>query len=439
MKAGSPVSLLFQSALAQRSSGVSDLPNSLRPVALVGGGRIRYIFVVLLYLLFAAVPTWLDIAANGRQESTIWGMADVQGSVLGALVGRALLVLLVVLSLSSIFSRDAVPLPPMFVAGMALYVGASVLASWTSGFEGSYIPVVVNCLVVLAILRLGPGPRDLVVFGICALGVAIVALAYGVVADGAWMIGTRREGSDSKAIFGDGVLAGPFAHMNMLGMGLVMAIPFVALISRARIRRISFGVIMVCLVLSASRSSMVALAVGLAFVVAVYARSYSVKRFVFVVVLLCVTVASVALPFLVTSPSALTYRGQIWLTVRSMGFPDLNTGLGFGAFSRGSSLSSAIGMVKGAAHNVPMHAFVVGGLVGALGLGLMLFAVARGALSALRWTAGPAMFVVVAIVLGATEMPFRLESMTGQAWAGLPLIASIVGFPFLASSEDQTV
>lgn len=408
------------------------------PEALGRADRLLWRAVVAVFLAYTAVPAFLNIVAGGRRPPDVWGMATLYSSSAGQRASSALLALLLGLSLVTIASggRGRRRANGVLVAVLGL---AAVGAVASATMPGPLVPtaLIVNVAVVLAVWRLAPAPDDLTWFAHCATVLALVAAAYGLVSDDAWMLGTTTGLFETKAIIGTGLLAGPYPHMNNLGMSLAMALPFVLLVRRTWLRLAEAGILAGVLVLTSSRTSLLAVAgavaAGLALVL--LGRRSRLRSTVSVCAVLLVAAVAVAMPWLTDDAQLFTNRGQIWIWTREAVGDRPLYGYGFGAFGDDSALSASIGWVAGAAHNMPLHYLAVAGVLGLVALVALVGTALRGAVELLPRSAAGAIFVVTFAVLCITEMPFRLESTVGQAWIGLPALVALGALPRVAGAR----
>lgn len=405
----------------------ASVPPSTSSAAQPDAGRPLWKLVVVAYFCATAIPPLISIQQSGRQPGTIWGIAVLAESRLADRVQIALFVVLGLLCLVAIATGAPRPRRGATLGFLLLAVAVCVASSLAAAAPSrEYVPIVVNVLCATAVWRLAPDLRDLAFVGHVAATLAVGSIAFALLSDNAWMAGTLDPASESKAILGSAVLAGPYPHMNNLGMSIALAMPFVAGRRDVRLRVVEWTLLGAALLLTASRTSLIGVAAGLVFA-AVVARVGSVRlrRTVTGVVLVAVGAVSLAMPWLTNESSAFTRRGQIWLWSRAAVAERPVTGYGISAFGNNSSLSDSIGKVAGAAHNLGLHYLVVGGVLAVLAVVACVAAAATAACRALDRSVAPATYLVVLLVISIAEMPFRVESTIGQAWVGIPLLVAV--------------
>lgn len=385
--------------------------------------------IVSVYLLLTTIPQLVKRLELGRMYDAQVHTIEVPDP---PLVRALALMLAAVFVLTCVATtghhmRRVVKRPPFLAIVLCLIL---IFPAVNRNFGGvPWQGVAVNAFLYLALAGLRPRVSDLRVFAHLAAVLAAGSILFGVLNESAWRAGSLED-AQSKAIVGHGILAGPYPSSNNLGMGMALAIPFVFLVSSRSLRRTELVLLVAALVLSASRSSIIA--VGVACLGIVVLRGFSSMRERAVIYWLGVGIlCSVAalLPWMINSPGAFTSRGGIWMASRAVVAASPILGYGPDAYTPGGPVAAALGHVAPAGHNAILHYWVVGGILASAAMVIVMVVAARGA-----WTGSsrclvlPA-FVFVLLTLAADEMPIRPEQAIGQCWIALPVLALLVSSP----------
>ncbi|MGO4660913.1 O-antigen ligase family protein [Terrabacter sp. 2TAF16] len=126
---------------------------------------------------------------------------------------------------------------------------------------GGISNVIEFALLAFALSSLVLRPSDFRIVAIGGFVVALGSILFGLVAAGQARFIIGGSGVDeSKAFFGgDFVLAGPFTHSNTLGVFVALSLPFVRLFNGIVIRAILWSGCIAAVILSASRTAVLAL------------------------------------------------------------------------------------------------------------------------------------------------------------------------------------
>ena len=393
----------------------------------------RYFFaIVICYMTLATLPTLVRAVSAGRRPPGVYGGGALYDTALATRIQYAALIGIVVCCAAAIVTRKKGTPPSelqLSAIGLTLCVGAfSLIAIYRdndvvqSEQAEQAVKLAVNLLVVVALSSITIRREDLTILAHCGALVAAISLTLAVASESAWMYGTL-ESDRTKGILTSGVLAGPYHQMNSLGMTLAIALPFAALIRRTQVRWFYFGLIIFTLLLSASRTAIIA--VCLAGTVGLFVRligSNKGKRLAYLLSAIGIASISIVLPWVVNDPDKFTRRGEIWLESRFAIGESPFIGWGFNAFGSGSLVSDRLGKSIFAAHNLFLHYFVIGGLLGIMIILLFLAWVAARVLSLEPFDPVLSSFVLIILVLTIAEMPFQLESTTGQNWIAWPAL-----------------
>ncbi len=318
------------------------------------------------------------------------------------------------------------------VAGFALVAILLVLAQVARVVDTGALtpsrPAAVVLLTALAIWLLDPPSRIMSVLGWIGAAVAVSSLVLAVTSDVAW-IDPSAWGAPTKAVYGSNLLAGFYSHENTLGMMLVLALPFVWHACAGRLRAIATIAVVAALLLTASRTSLIALVVLCVATVAALVVGPRVGRVLMVATILS-AVASGVVVTSVVGKAAFSERGTIWALAG--GAWDSAPWLGRGpyAFSRDTPLSESLettmGYVINHGHNTYITTRTELGLLGVAVVLALLVHLVRKCATYFPTNPAPLRFMLVIAVLGVLETPLRLDTVMEQswiAWGGLLMIA----------------
>ncbi|KQY42819.1 hypothetical protein ASD18_17670 [Cellulomonas sp. Root137] len=415
-----------------------------------GQPRQQRSFVLFVSLVFAytVLGPGVNVLLGGRLPPTIYATAPVTATRLGGLVETACFLAVVAVACWILARSLRGVQAPLWhaVTFSTLLVAMSLVTVVTSGSAPNLRTLVVLLLVCWTMRALRPSVRDLALFGYLTITLATVSLAMGVLSDAGWIFGSNIEGAETKGLIYSGLLAGPYSQMNPLGMALAMGLPFVSLVPRAWLRRAGYAFVLGALVLTASRTALVAAVVMLVvFLVSVAVRSSA--RTVLAAASLVISVVIVALPLSTENARAFTERGQVWVqaldTVRSGAGP-LTFGQGTKAFQAGSALTDSIGFVRNHGHNQAVTLLVMGGALALVCLGALIWAAVVRAAAVAPASLAPGLFVVCLLTIGVAETALRFEVFDGNAWiawcgvfAIINLSADPTGVPGNAQPEGR--
>jgi O-antigen ligase len=348
------------------------------------------------------------------------------------LIGVALVI--VVLGLAS--QPDGVPRPD--ATGVVLLLGVLAIAQLSGWLgTGEYSPsrpVLVLLLAAAAVSVSAPQAEVFSLVGRITAAVAVVSVVLALVSPDAWMDPARTEG-DTKAILGSRLLAGFLGHENTLGIILAAGFPFVLDAFRGGARLCLALVTVVALVLTSSRTSLAALAVVLAAVLATRLLGRRAARPLLVAGAFGLLLLTVALPA-TAGDSAFTERGAIWRLAAPAWTTDRLFGLGPYAFSRGTPLSSDLLRMLGYpvvhGHSTYVSTRTEVGWVGLVLLGLLLVRVLLKSARMFDDRPAPLLFVLALLALGTLETPLRLDTVADQAWLTWGVVIVLACYPLRA-------
>ncbi|MGP5600676.1 O-antigen ligase family protein [Glutamicibacter arilaitensis] len=305
-----------------------------------------------------------------------------------------------------IFKKDARPLLPV-AAGLLIFFAlryfqaGQVLAS-----------LLILAAFAAAIWSIGLYLEDLSVLGVIGVLIAALSLAMAIFTPLAWQENVEKSLIDTNA-----VLAGPFPQMNVLGMTLVVLFPFTGLFRRRSMTILGGLLMLVCVILSSSRSSVIAFLFGLiCAVLTLVFKAKSVRAAMFTTMSVLTLMVTIWLPFATTDPKIFTNRGAIWMgAVRY--FEDSWLLGRYDVFGFRGRLVNEIGSLVSHGHNLAIHYLAMSGIVGFFAILIIIAPAIASAGKSLSLSAVPVIAVITLLSLGVSELPLRTDSFDGPAWA----------------------
>lgn len=270
--------------------------------------RRRYWFAaaLIVVVVFSAVArNGLEVYLNGRVVRTVSGAGGQPAVLRMALLGSMALIALVVAITVLAHLRSALTSP--FRLLLVLFPVAWFIVRDYVTVGGLSYTLVAGAGLIIAFWFVAAPYDVLKVMGVLAVGIAGLSLALGVFVPQFALV--SNEVSLQKALFGDGLLAGPFTHQNSLALFLIGAGPFVFLLKR---KMLWFTVIAVALVWSSSRTALLAGGITLVIVLILSAVSRKIQALLGGIAILAAIGVMAYLPAVTTDPEAFTGRGQIW-------------------------------------------------------------------------------------------------------------------------------
>lgn len=290
----------------------------------------------------------------------------------------------------------------------------------------SLSPVGMNLAIpvtLLALWSLNLRWRDLEVLGYAVTGLATFALLMIPFGDKAW----SYAGTADKAIIGSRTLAGPFGDMNTLGMTAALGLPFIVMMANKRHRNWSLLIVLLVVLLASSRTSLVAVGVGLAVILLLsWARTMALKKILLALIATIIGLATWYLPETETDPTAFTTRGAIWMAARRLWNRHPWSGLGMSEFGKDGEISEHAGLVVYHGHNLFVSTMTIGGYFLVIASALALVLMMRRAISFADISLGPVMACIVLLTLGIAEMPWRLDEFGGMGWIGWSVFGCVL-------------
>lgn len=262
---------------------------------------------------------------------------------------------------------------PLLIAVLAPLVLYTVWENATSAAGSWMINSLICGLVLIAIWRAAPTIQAVRRIGlaagfVCALSLLLLALepnnAYFVDIYG-------TVSSSAKVLIGDHQLAGIVGHSNTLGMISVTAIALLIGQKVTLLRLILVLSAVSCLVLSASRTSMIAGV--LLCITAVGSRVLRLRGRRFDAVALMLFLPVLLVPLLADSPDSFTNRGRIWEYSLSEFVESPVFGNGPDWYRDVALTSQAMGPEAASGHNLLVHVLATLGLLGLAVFGMLFF------------------------------------------------------------------
>lgn len=389
-----------------------------RPIRLERIATWLVITSITLLWLRSWIPGLLAILLAGRRyagenEFGSYAIVSAAGSVtLYGAIATATLALL--LSLHR--------LPQLRALGLVVALATWAVIYVTYGYGAVPTAFIFPLLVAAWILADPPrmtAYRLLAFLGIVTAG---ASLLFAIVSPLAFMPAAWSVEAD-KGLLGGEVLAGIYTHSNLLGLTMVLSLPFVVVAMRGRVRAAGLTIVLVALVLSASRISAAASAISLLLLAIVRWAPRTTSRRLLTLVILATTAVILAFPLAVTDPAFLTNRGFIWMTTLQFAMESPLFGHGPTVFLEVSQLTVRLNYVSSSGHNVFVTLLTTGGIVAVALFSLMLIIAVRNARSMYWADPVPLVFIAILLPLAVAEDPVRALSVSGQSFVIFPMLA----------------
>ncbi|NQX11397.1 O-antigen ligase family protein [Microbacteriaceae bacterium VKM Ac-2855] len=390
--------------------------------------------ITIAAFLWASGPTVVNLVVGGRLPANATSTGRVATTGLGTaselpFVGLFAVVALAIFVANITDRRSKLPsfLPiTLFVAFFLTITFDDFVNS--AGSDIRFAPVIVVAMVpVIWSIRLRF--EDLQVLGyvgvlVCLSSLLLIPLGQG------WMLADDVALSE-KAFIGSRVLGGLFAQSNILGMAIAALLPFCFLMKHRSAVVLSFLLLIYTAVLSASRTSLVAIGISsVVMFVALMFRSRGALKWVLSLSLIAISVGVIAVPLTTTDPAAYTNRGRIWqLAIDQWGdFTTAVFGDGLSSFGIGSDIALGIGAPSYHGHNQFVSLLTMSGAICVIAFVLVIGFALRGSFSTTvtRHVRVVGYFLLMIIAVGIAETPLRTDTVDALPWATwLPLIAII--------------
>lgn len=405
--------------------------------------RRRRLQLAVLALMLLSITT-LGWAVSLFQTGRVSGLEDTTASVALTSLGSAIRVatpfafyavafLILMSNFSRLKGRSMRGLVPALFGVLLLYIAN---ATTTQNITATFTFLLLIALIAVTVWSIGLELQDLVVLGRISFGIAAISLVMAVTTDMAW----TDEGVDSKGILTDATLAGFFPQMNGLGMSLAITLPFVFMFRRRRVRVLGFVVVALTLVLAASRTAIIAAAIGLVVGLVLYLAPRGWRVFWGWIAAIVIIAVSIIVPIL-AAPGAFTGRGDIWRASLTV-IPEAPLwGHGPTAFAKGGAVTRLVGVAHWHGHNMWITFMVIGGVVALIALVLFWIPALRTSFQIARdGNVIPAMALMASLSLGIAEVQIRPSEFDGVAWVSwlvLFAIATLVRRPQEAAQGEE--
>ncbi|PVY26697.1 hypothetical protein C7458_11417 [Williamsia muralis] len=329
----------------------------------------EYVFglTVVLMWVYSAGSAWVGLQATGRTSLAI-GAAPVGNAVgvvrFACMVGiMTLVVLLIARNIGSVANTS--------LLNLVYYLAPSITITLLVFLYDAQIGlgVAMYALFGLSVWLSDIRQHCVAIIGWLTVLLAAVSMLLAI-ADSELGLTARGTGrTDEKAIFGETLLAGPFASPNTLGLLLALGLPAVWAFRRRSSSVVCSLLIGVALLWSASRSSIIAALCALLCLILVRRGFTRIAAMVPVVALAVVVI----LPILTTDSTAFTGRGRIWLGSMEQWYSHKILGAGPDFYQRLHLYWNSLGQTAFHGHNLLVTTLVTGGLVTATALVLLIF------------------------------------------------------------------
>ncbi|MBF4461890.1 MULTISPECIES: O-antigen ligase family protein [unclassified Rathayibacter] len=395
------------------------------------GRRLQLAAVVLVTFVLTSGGRVADLFAAGRAASDGYSTGAVNPSAIGTAIAEwAAVPFLAVVAVVVLLNLGRPRANLSGLAGAAVYlIAAQVTNTLAVGGLNPTPKYWVILALVLALWSIAPKWEDLRVFGVIVTLIAMASLVTALTGQG-WMRQDALLPGETKALVGTQLLAGIFPQMNVLGMTMALGLPFVLLV-RTRFGRVSgLLVVLSALVLSASRTALIA--AGVTILVALLlrvVRSAWIRRVIAVTAVVLVVTVMVLLPMLIHDRDALTSRGAIWMSSMSV-IPDhFLVGLSTNAFTREGLLPPLIGHTPWHGHNLFVSTMVWGGIVLLAALAVFLVSVLVRSLEYFDRSMVSYLFVLMLLACSLAEMPLRIDDFDGVSWLTWTAVLAVMMVP----------
>lgn len=384
--------------------------------------------IVVLLWLAGWMPSGLSLAAGPGRTQTALGTGIIESTGLGRVVSVVLVGSAILASLAYIAGRlrDRVEIVSSnLVLLLAPAFCLVVISSFANGRSPSVFSLAFPfCATALCLAPYEWDPSPIV--GRLTVLTATISLGMGAWTDRALM----PVNDVNKALVGDRLLAGPYGHSNILGLTLVLGLPFV---HRAGIhgRRVRIGVALVALALlwSGSRTAMAAAALALLVYAACRAfhRHQRFARQMSAIALLAGAVLMVAVPLTSHDGSSFTRRGIIWQNALQVVRERQIFGLGSWIFSEEGILVNRLGVSPEHGHNIFITSLAMGGALTVMAVGALLFVISARTVRTVPSRLDLLGFLVALLYGGILETVLDFRAVNGFSFVVWPLVVVLVG------------
>lgn len=288
---------------------------------------------------------------------------------------------------------------------------AVMATNWINGRNPAQ-QVILYPLIALAAWLLRPTVRVLSTAAWAVTLTATLSLALAAVRPSLAFY-SNPGGSESvdKAVLFPQLLAGPYGHPNLLGAVLALGIPTLFVL-RSRLLIFSAAApILVALVWTSARTSMIAAGVTLALACLVRIRRPWTRLATYAALLTGVAVTTVT-PLITTDPLAFSERGRIWLTALQYWKERPWVGYGTDYFRRVALIENDFGAYAYNGHNIMVDLLATAGAVGAVAVAVWLIMLLRATTANhYYWSAVPLLWLISFVYEGWLEARLSVENL----------------------------
>ncbi|MET4639308.1 O-antigen ligase family protein [Mycetocola sp. 2940] len=365
---------------------------------------------------YAVVPAAAQNVLNPR--SRIAANLEITTSTVASGLGTVLTFALLAIVLFAFLATARFGLRWWMVLLVLPWLAQIIATLYGAGSIGPQ-QLVYPLVVVIAAGALHP-KNALRLMGTLTVGLAAVSVAVGLFlpAQGLW----SQDLQTTKALIGNSLLAGVLYHPNALGQMLAFGLPFVLLIRNVKGCRIGFGIVLIALVWTGSRTALIAAALGL-LTIGLWklskGKSEVLRALSPLGLIIVYTGALLVSPLIVSTarPDSFTGRGYIWSGSLDLWRDSPLVGQGPGIFHIIKNFNNEVGSGAFHGHNLLVHILVTAGVLGVVAFVLLvILMIVRSVAHGKAGHFALASYAVVLLVTGWLEMPTDFISLSSQAW-----------------------
>lgn len=364
-------------------------------------------WIVVLAWSYSVVPPLLGLIEIGRQRPRFGTLADV--AAMQVTVSTALAATIALLCFR-IIATNLSSTPAAGFGTLAAFLAPWFLIQIVPGIASSYLAglqVVLYPLIALAFWLASPPLRVIATVGYAVAATAGISIAFAALSPLA-LVDIGPAGTEKALITsGPELLAGPYNHPNSLGLVLALGSPAILAIPRRRVRTLGLAMVAPAVLWSASRTSVIALAIVL--LVYLVARFSSVARFraIGAAAIVAGLVISAWLPFDVMNPLAYSQRGAIWIASRDIWREHFWVGAGPKFYERPNDL----GFYALYGHNLPIDTLIRGGLLAGLAIAVFGYVALLRSFRLAGLSPVPLLVVVALAYTSLLEVPLLFDNL----------------------------
>lgn len=344
----------------------------------------KFITLVLLCFLRTFLPSFINILQNGRiglldrgYQDNLETSADFSSQSF-RIVEFGFTTTISLFCVYLIFS-ELKTLGRIFASGITtlLLFYISLVIINTIDFNSLHLQAILFPLIVITTWVLKPSIKSFRSIAWCLVFVSAFSLFLKFFFPQLANIGYGFN--QSKGIFGENLLAGPYSHPNQLGAVLSLGFPSLLLLKRKFVLPSSL-ICALALFFTGSRSPIISLSLTVLFALIFHnsePRKFRVwtnisTRFALIILFI--------LPLLVRSESFFSLRGRVWIHSLQVWVDRPIFGYGNNFFGTTGLVQSDLGIYASSGHNLFIDYLLKFGIVGALLLTLFLFQLKRNVL-----------------------------------------------------------